>query len=42
MDQYGIAEGLLGAAVFLCLETAFFINGAVITVDGAFSAYSGV
>ena len=42
MDKYGVPEDLLGIILFLCSEAASFVNGAVIPVDGAFSAYSGV
>ncbi|HYH04805.1 MAG TPA: SDR family oxidoreductase, partial [Bacillota bacterium] len=42
MGKYGVPEDLLGTILFLCSESASFINGAVIPVDGAFSAYSGV
>lgn len=42
MGRYGLAEDLVGTILFLCSDAASFINGAVIPVDGAFSAYSGV
>lgn len=42
MGKYGLAEDLLGTVLFLCSESSSFINGAVIPIDGAFSAYSGV
>lgn len=43
MDRFGEAEELVGTLLFLVSEEASgFINGAVIPVDGGFSAYSGV
>jgi len=42
MGKYGVPEDLLGALLFLCSDSASFVNGAVIPIDGAFSAYSGV
>lgn len=42
MGKYGRAEDLVGAVLFLCSEAASFINGAIIPIDGAFSAHSGV
>ena len=42
MGKYGFPKDLIGAVLFLCSESASFINGAVIPIDGAFSAYSGV
>ncbi|MEA4912317.1 MAG: SDR family oxidoreductase [Oscillospiraceae bacterium] len=43
MNRFGQPEELLGALLFLCDETASgFVTGAVIPVDGGFSAYCGV
>ncbi len=43
MGRFGKPEDLTGALLFLCDEDAAnFINGAVLPVDGAFSAFSGV
>lgn len=42
MGRYGKPSELVGAVVFLCSPAASFINGAVIIIDGGFSAYSGV
>ena len=42
MGKYGTADDLLGAVLFLCSEASSFVNGAIIPIDGAFSAYSGV
>ncbi len=40
MGKYGLPEDLTGAIIFLCSESSAFINGTVISIDGAFSAYS--
>ncbi|ADQ06247.1 short-chain dehydrogenase/reductase SDR [Caldicellulosiruptor hydrothermalis 108] len=42
MGRFGMPSDLIGIVLFLCSESASFINGAIIPVDGAFSAYSGV
>lgn len=43
MDRFGKPEELLGTLLYLVSEEASsFVNGVVIPVDGAFSAYSGV
>ena len=42
MGRFGDAEELNGAVQFLCSEAASFITGALLPVDGGFSAYSGV
>lgn len=43
MDRFGEAEELIGTLLYLVSEKASgFVNGVVIPVDGAFSAYSGV
>lgn len=43
MNRFGKAEELIGALLFLVSKDASgFVNGAVIPVDGGFSAYSGV
>ena len=43
MQRFGIPEDLTGALLFLVDESASsFVNGVVLPVDGAFSAYSGV
>lgn len=41
MKRFGKTEELIGAAVFLASETASFVNGEVLVVDGGFLA-SGV
>ena len=42
MGRYGKAFEIAGVVKFLISEEASFITGAVIPVDGGFSAYSGV
>jgi len=42
MNRYGTPEDLLGATMWLISPAAAFVTGAVIPVDGGFSAYSGV
>jgi NAD(P)-dependent dehydrogenase (short-subunit alcohol dehydrogenase family) len=43
MGRFGNPEELIGAALFLASdETAGFVNGVVLPVDGGYSAYSGV
>jgi NAD(P)-dependent dehydrogenase (short-subunit alcohol dehydrogenase family) len=42
MERYGATEELIGMVLLLASDAASFINGAVIPVDGAFAAYSGV
>jgi len=42
MGRFGDAAELNGALVFLCSDAASFITGAVLPVDGGFSAFSGV
>ena len=43
MGRFGKAEELIGTLLFLVSKDASsFVNGVVITVDGGFSAYSGV
>ena len=43
MGRFGQPEELLGALLFLAdQKAAGFVTGIVITVDGGFSAYSGV
>ena len=43
MDRFGKPEELIGTLLYLVSEEASsFVNGVVIPIDGAFSAYSGV
>ena len=43
MGRFGNPEELIGATLFLASdETASFVNGIVLPVDGGYSAYSGV
>jgi NAD(P)-dependent dehydrogenase (short-subunit alcohol dehydrogenase family) len=42
MARFGRAEELVGAVRWLCSDSASFVTGAVIPVDGGFSAFSGV
>jgi len=42
MKRFGKAEELNGAIHFLCSDSARFVTGVVLPVDGGFSAYSGV
>ena len=42
MGRFGVPEDLTGALLFFCDEDASFINGVVLPIDGAFSAFSGV
>jgi NAD(P)-dependent dehydrogenase (short-subunit alcohol dehydrogenase family) len=42
MKRFGEAEELSGPIHFLCSDSASFVTGIVLPVDGGFSAYSGV
>lgn len=42
MGRFGEAEELCGIIHWLCSDAASFVTGAVIPVDGGFSAFSGV
>jgi NAD(P)-dependent dehydrogenase (short-subunit alcohol dehydrogenase family) len=42
MGRFGEAEDLIGAALWLLSPASAFVTGAIIPVDGGFSAYSGV
>lgn len=42
MKRFGKAEELSGAIHFLCSDSASFVTGIVLPVDGGFSAFSGV
>ncbi len=40
--RFGSPEDLIGSAIWLASDASRFVTGAVIPVDGGFSAYSGV
>jgi len=42
MNRFGTPEDLLGAAIWLVSPASAFVTGAVIPIDGGFSAFSGV
>lgn len=42
MARYGEPTEIVGAALWLVSDSASFVTGAVIPVDGGFTAYSGV
>lgn len=42
MQRFGEVEELNGAVQFLCSDAASFITGALLPIDGGFSAFSGV
>ena len=42
MARYGQPEEMAGAVIWLCSDAASFVNGAVIPIDGGFSAFWGI
>ncbi len=40
--RFGVPDDLIATLIWLCSPGAAFVNGAVIPVDGGFSAFSGV
>ena len=42
MNRFGEPEELVGTAIWLCSDASKFVTGAVIPVDGGFSAFSGI
>lgn len=42
MGRYGEPVEMAGPVIWLCSEAASFVNGAVIPIDGGFSAYWGI
>jgi NAD(P)-dependent dehydrogenase (short-subunit alcohol dehydrogenase family) len=41
-NRYGDPDDLLGALLWLVSDSAAFVSGAIIPVDGGFSAFGGV
>ncbi|MDD3656379.1 MAG: SDR family oxidoreductase [Atribacterota bacterium] len=42
MGKFGDPEDLIGACIWLASDTARFVTGIVVPIDGGFSAFSGV
>ncbi len=42
LRRFGVPEELIGACIWLCSDASRFVTGAVIPVDGGFSAWTGV
>ena len=42
MNRFGDIKELNGAVQFLSSEAASFVTGAMLPIDGGFSAFSGV
>ncbi len=42
MGRFGTAQELVAACVYLCSPAASFVTGTTLTVDGGFTAFSGV
>jgi NAD(P)-dependent dehydrogenase (short-subunit alcohol dehydrogenase family) len=42
MSRYGNPEEIVGAALWLLSDAASFVTGAVVPVDGGYTAFSGV
>jgi NAD(P)-dependent dehydrogenase (short-subunit alcohol dehydrogenase family) len=42
MGRYGNPEEIVGAALWLLSDAASFVTGAVVPVDGGYTAFSGV
>lgn len=42
MARFGEPEEMVGAVAWLCSDAASFVNGAIVPIDGGFSAYWGV
>lgn len=42
MDRFGEPEDLVGTVVWLCSDASRFVTGAVVPVDGGFSAFGGI
>lgn len=42
MGEFGVSGDLVGAAIWLASDSARFVTGTIIPIDGGFSAFSGV
>lgn len=42
MGDFGVSGDLVGAAVWLASDASRFVTGTIVSIDGGFSAYSGV
>lgn len=42
MGRFGEPDELVGAAIWLCSDSARFVTGAIIPIDGGFTAWNGV
>jgi len=42
MGEFGKPEDLVGVCILLSSDASRFLTGAVISIDGGFSAYFGV
>jgi NAD(P)-dependent dehydrogenase (short-subunit alcohol dehydrogenase family) len=42
MGRFGEPDELIGAAIWLCSDSARFVTGAIVPVDGGFTAWNGV
>jgi len=42
MGRFGEAEDLVGAALWLLSPASAFVTGAIVPIDGGFSAFGGV
>jgi NAD(P)-dependent dehydrogenase (short-subunit alcohol dehydrogenase family) len=42
MNRFGEANELVGAVLFLASDSASFVTGVVLPIDGGFSTFSGV
>jgi len=40
MGRYGEPEDLLGAVIWLLSDSARFVTGSLVAIDGGFSAYA--
>ena len=42
MGRFGEPEDLIGASLWLCSDSASFVTGIILPIDGGFSSFSGV